>query len=64
MSGSGIPDAWQVRLKLLVEGTVTCRGRSREKVGDTGSVIIEEILIVKIVLVYKRFRILLGQLTL
>ena len=46
MSGSGIPDAWQVRLKLLVEGTVTCRGRSREKVGDAGSVIVEEILIV------------------
>ena len=37
MVGSGIPDAWQVRLNLLVEGTVTCRGRSREKVGDTGS---------------------------
>ena len=46
MFGSGIPDAWQVRLKLLVEGTVTCRGRSREKVGDAGSVIVEEILIV------------------
>ena len=46
MAGSGIPDAWQVRLNLLVEGTVTCRGRSREQVGDAGSVIVEEILIV------------------
>ena len=46
MVGGGIPDAWQVRLNLLVEGTVTCRGRSREKVGDAGSIIIEEILIV------------------
>ena len=32
-----IPDAWQVMLNLLEEGTETCRGRTREEVGDSGS---------------------------